>query len=51
MANCGIFSIFKHLQVNLIYPKPGFVEIDPEQLWKSIIKTIEDAVKGVHLKE
>lgn len=35
------------LQVHLIYPKPGFVEIDPEQLWNSIIKSIEDAVKGI----
>lgn len=37
--------------MNLIYPKPGFVEIDPEQLWNSIVKTIQDAVKGEQLKD
>lgn len=35
-------------QVNLIYPKPGYVEIDSNQLWNSIIKTIENAVKGAY---
>ncbi|KAG4073437.1 hypothetical protein HA402_000661 [Bradysia odoriphaga] len=37
-------------QVHLLYPKPGFVEIDPDQLWNSIIKTIEDAVKDAKLE-
>lgn len=37
-------------QVNLIYPKPGFVEIDPDQLWNSVIKTIENAVKDAKLE-
>ncbi|KYQ60711.1 Putative glycerol kinase 5 [Trachymyrmex zeteki] len=31
-------------KVNLIYPQPGFVEIDPNQLWQIIIKVIKDTL-------
>lgn len=34
--------------MTLLYPKPGHVEIDPDLLWNGIIKTIEDAIKGVY---
>ncbi|XP_024872657.1 putative glycerol kinase 5 isoform X2 [Temnothorax curvispinosus] len=31
-------------KINLIYPEPGFVEIDPDQLWGIIIKVIKDTL-------
>ncbi|KAG5326103.1 GLPK kinase, partial [Acromyrmex heyeri] len=39
-------------KVNLIYPEPGFVEIDPNHLWQSIIKVIKDTLdhSGINSK-
>lgn len=34
------------LQVELLYPKPGFVEIDPDRLWEAIVGVINDVLKG-----
>ncbi|XP_043277872.1 putative glycerol kinase 5 [Venturia canescens] len=31
-------------KVELIYPKPGYVEIDPDQLWSSILKVMKNAI-------
>ncbi|XP_018403373.1 PREDICTED: putative glycerol kinase 5 [Cyphomyrmex costatus] len=31
-------------KVNLIYPKPGYVEIDPDELWQSIVKVMKDTL-------
>ncbi|XP_012528178.1 putative glycerol kinase 5 [Monomorium pharaonis] len=31
-------------KVNLIYPEPGFVEIDPDHLWQIIVKVIKDTL-------
>ncbi|KAK2576501.1 hypothetical protein KPH14_005824 [Odynerus spinipes] len=31
-------------KVELIYPKPGYVEIDPDHLWTIIVKVIKDAL-------
>ncbi|GLV42202.1 uncharacterized protein CBL_03789 [Carabus blaptoides fortunei] len=31
-------------QVELIYPKPGYVEINPEKLWETVEECIKDAI-------
>ena len=33
-------------RVILLYPKPGYVEIEPRQLWDSVQKVLKGAVKG-----
>ncbi|XP_012232635.1 putative glycerol kinase 5 [Linepithema humile] len=33
-------------KVELIYPAPGFVEIDPDHLWQIIVKTIKDTLNS-----
>ncbi|GAB1866198.1 Putative glycerol kinase 5 [Camponotus japonicus] len=33
-------------KIKLIYPEPGFVEIDPDHLWQIIIKVIKDTLKN-----
>lgn len=38
--------VFFMLKVELLYPKPAHVEIDPDQLWMSIIKVLKNAVHG-----
>ncbi|RZC37760.1 glycerol kinase 5, partial [Asbolus verrucosus] len=37
------------LQVQLLYPKPGFVEINNEQLWEQILRVIKDAISDAQL--
>lgn len=32
--------------VELLYPQPLYVEIDPDKLWASIVLSIENAIKG-----
>ncbi|XP_015836816.1 putative glycerol kinase 5 isoform X2 [Tribolium castaneum] len=39
----------KPLQVKLIYPEPGFVEINPDQLWEQILEIIKNAVSDANL--
>lgn len=34
------------LQVSLLYPQPGWVEIDPEDLWKGFVTVVKGAVQG-----
>ncbi|XP_052121374.1 putative glycerol kinase 5, partial [Frankliniella occidentalis] len=36
--------------VKLLYPKRGYVEIDPEVLWESSRKVVEDAIKAAGLR-
>lgn len=36
----------KIFQIILHYPKPQYVEIDPEELWNSVINTIKEAIAG-----
>ncbi|XP_053687972.1 putative glycerol kinase 5 [Sabethes cyaneus] len=36
-------------QVQLVYPSPGQVEIVPNQLWDSVIKTIQNAIADAKL--
>lgn len=38
--------VFTFVQVELLNPKPGYFEIEPEALWGKIVAVIEDAVKG-----
>jgi len=33
-----------------IYPQPGWVEHDPEEIWRAQMKAIKDAIKGAHLE-
>lgn len=37
------------LQVKLHYPKPGYVEIDPDELWEDILDVIHRAISGKSL--
>lgn len=34
-------------KVVLLYPKPGYSEINPGQLWDSVLKVLKGAVKGI----
>ncbi|KAK3911022.1 Putative glycerol kinase 5, partial [Frankliniella fusca] len=36
--------------VKLLYPKRGYVEIDPEVLWESSKKVVEDAIRAAGLR-
>ena len=36
--------IFK---VELLQPKPGWVEIDPEKLWTSVVIVLKEAIAGM----
>lgn len=33
-------------QVSLLYPQPGWVEIEPEELWKGFVTVVKGAVQG-----
>lgn len=33
-------------QVSLLYPQPGWAEIDPEELWKGFVTVVKGAVQG-----
>lgn len=33
-------------QVESLYPRPGWVELDPEVLWSQFIGVIKEAVQG-----
>ncbi|KMQ91932.1 glycerol kinase 5, partial [Lasius niger] len=39
------------MHIELIYPEPGFVEIDPDHLWRIIVKVIKDTLKGKHIMD
>lgn len=34
-------------QVSLLYPEPGRVEMDPEDLWQSFVKVVKGAIQGL----
>ena len=38
------------MQVELIQPKQGWVEIDPDTLWKSIVKVMKNAIKNADIE-
>lgn len=38
------FHLF--IQINLLYPKPGYVEIDPVELFDSVVAVIKAALEG-----
>ena len=33
-------------KVELLYPQQGYVEIDPETLWNSVVSVIKNAIVG-----
>lgn len=35
-------------QVSLLYPEPGRVEMDPEELWQSFVTVVKGAVQGLY---
>ncbi|XP_015516346.1 putative glycerol kinase 5 isoform X1 [Neodiprion lecontei] len=37
-------------KVEIIYPKPGYVEIDPDRLWETIIRVMKDALQDANLE-
>uniref|UniRef100_A0A1B6KQ55 Glycerol kinase 5 n=1 Tax=Graphocephala atropunctata TaxID=36148 RepID=A0A1B6KQ55_9HEMI len=36
--------------VTLLYPQPGYVEIEPEYLWKTVLEVIRSAIKDASLE-
>ncbi len=38
-------------RVVLIYPKPGWIEIGPEQLWEAVVRAFKEALKSDFVKE
>lgn len=36
----------KYFQVCPLYPKPGYVEMDPEEVWLSFVAVVKGAVQG-----
>src|SRR3954463_8830115 len=34
-------------EVRQIYPKPGWVEHDPEDIWSSVLTALDQALKGI----
>uniref|UniRef100_A0A673WX83 Glycerol kinase 5 n=1 Tax=Salmo trutta TaxID=8032 RepID=A0A673WX83_SALTR len=37
-------------KVNLLYPEPGLVELDPEELWRGFVKVVNGAVQDSGLQ-
>jgi glycerol kinase len=33
--------------VSLLYPQPGYVEIDPELLWSKVVAVVKEAIAGL----
>lgn len=44
-----IFILVYHFQIELLYPQPGYVEINPDDLWQSILKSIQNAISDAKL--
>ncbi len=36
-------------QVQLLTPHPGWVEMDPEVLWNSVVRVVKNAIAGSYL--
>jgi glycerol kinase len=36
-------------QVSLLYPQPGYVEIDPDVLWSKVVAVVKEAISGDNL--
>lgn len=43
------YAIFCSIQIELLYPQAGYVEIDPDELWRKIISVIESAIGDAKL--
>ena len=37
-------TVFREFQMQLVYPKPGYVEIDPNVLWDDVVNVIKSAI-------
>ncbi|XP_039616292.1 putative glycerol kinase 5 [Polypterus senegalus] len=37
-------------KIKLLYPKPGWVEIDPEELWQQFVSIVKEAVQAAGLQ-
>lgn len=37
-----------NIQVVLHYPHAGFVEIDPDELWTSVVSVVHKSLKGTY---
>ena len=35
----------------MLQPKPGWVEIDPDQLWSSVVSVLKEAIAGMELND
>uniref|UniRef100_A0A1B6DGB8 Glycerol kinase 5 n=1 Tax=Clastoptera arizonana TaxID=38151 RepID=A0A1B6DGB8_9HEMI len=37
-------------EITLLYPQPGHVEINPDQLWENVVQVIKEAIKGASIQ-
>ena len=44
-VGCEIRKIVA-FQVQLLNPRPGWIEIDPEGLWNSVVRVVRNAIQG-----
>lgn len=44
-----LFFFWNFSQIELLYPQPGYVEINPGDLWQSIVATIQNAISDAKL--
>jgi glycerol kinase len=51
VLNCWTIGIKKARllcpQVSLLYPQPGYVEIDPDALWSKVVAVVKEAISGI----
>jgi len=45
----GVIRGHYYDKVHLLQPKPGWVEIDPDQLWNTIISVMKNAIKNANI--
>ena len=41
-VNCGVPDV----QVEVEYPEPGYVEVQPEKLWLAVVEVVREAITG-----
>ncbi|XP_028403116.1 putative glycerol kinase 5 [Dendronephthya gigantea] len=46
----GISKYGASRKINLLHPKPGWVEIDPETLWEQFLDVVTEAVEGANIQ-
>lgn len=48
--HCRRLKIFlRFIKIELLYPQPGYCEINPDDLWTAVLKTIREAIENAKL--